>query len=339
MSTRHRSNWMINAAAIASGVMLLNEILRPRYDFRGKVVLITGGSRGLGLVMARQLAREGARLVLCSRTVEQLQKAHEELSALGADVLSFTCDVTDRSDVASMIDQVLKEWGQIDVLINDAGMIRVGPMETMTAEDYRAAMDVHFWGPLHMIESVLPGMKARGEGRIVNISSIGGRISVPHLLPYSASKFALVGLSEGLRSELAKDGIVVTTVSPGLMRTGSPRNAEFKGQHRAEYAWFVLGDALPGISMSAERAACQIIEACRRGQAAITLSLPARAADLLHGLFPGLVADVLGVVNRFLPGPGGIGREHKRGQDSESWIAPSPLTALNESAAVRNNEL
>lgn len=334
-----KSDFLVGSAAMLSGALLLDALLRPRYSFRGKAVLITGGSRGLGLVLARQLAREGAKLIICSRTTEQVQRAQEELCSSGAEVLAFTCDITDRVDVYSMIDQVLHEWGHIDVLINDAGVIRVGPVETMDLEDYRQAMDVHFWGPLHVINAVLPGMKARACGRIVNISSIGGRISVPHLLPYCASKFALVGLSEGLRSELAKDGIVVTTISPGLMRTGSPRNAEFKGQHRAEYAWFVLGDSLPLVSMSAESAASQIIEACRRGEAARTLSFPARAADLLHAVFPGLTADLLALVNRFLPGPGGMGRAAMRGEDSTSWVARSPATVLTEWAAAQNNEM
>jgi NAD(P)-dependent dehydrogenase (short-subunit alcohol dehydrogenase family) len=336
---RSNDDLLIGSLAVMSGALLLEGMLRPRYSFRGKNVLITGGSRGLGLVIARQLAREGARVIICSRTAHQVQRAQEELVGMGAEVLAFTCDITDRVDVYSMIDQTLHEWGHIDVLINDAGIIRVGPVETMELEDYRQAMDVHFWGPLHTINAVLPGMKARRCGRIVNISSIGGRISVPHLLPYCASKFALTGLSEGLRSELAKDGIVVTTISPGLMRTGSPRNAEFKGQHRAEYAWFVLGDSLPLISMSAECAARQVLDACRRGEAARTLSLPARAADLLHAVFPGFTADLLGLVNRLLPGPGGIGRAAMRGEDSTSWVAPSPATALNEWAAASNNEL
>jgi short-subunit dehydrogenase len=223
--------------------------------------------------------------------------------------------------------------------MNDAGVIQVGPLETMSAKDYRQAMDVHFWGPFHTINAVLPQMKRRGSGRIVNITSIGGRISVPHLLPYSASKFALVGFSEGLRAELAKDGIVVTTVTPGLMRTGSPRNAQFKGQHRAEYAWFAISDSLPGVSMSAERAARQIIEACRHGRSEITLSLPAKIATTIHGLLPGLTADVLGLVNRLLPRAGGIGQRTALGWESESPAAPSVLTTLTERAAARNNEL
>ena len=336
---RNRSDLLVGSLAIASGAMLLSAWMRPRYAFRGKVVLITGGSRGLGLVLARQLAHEGARIVICSRTTRQLERAYDELRALNAEVLAFTCDITDRTAVASLVGQVLREWGRIDVLINNAGIIRVGPVETMDLADFEVAMNVHFWAPLYLIQAVLPGMKARREGRIVNVSSIGGRISVPHLVPYSASKFAQVGLSEGLRSELAKDGIVVTTVSPGLMRTGSPRNAEFKGQHRAEYAWFTLGDSLPLASMSANRAAAQIIEACRAGRSALTLSLPAQMADMIHGIFPGLTADFLGFINRLLPAAGGIGHAVARGEDSESWIAPSPLTALNEWAAVQNNEL
>src|SRR5204863_5194639 len=123
--------------------------------------------------------------------------------------------------------------------------------------------------PLFTTLSVLPAMRRQGEGRIVNISSIGGKIAVPHLLPYDASKFALTGFSEGLRAELLKDGIYVTTVCPGLMRTGSPRNADFKGQHEAEYAWFSIGDSLPGMSMSAEAAAERIVTAFRQGEAEV----------------------------------------------------------------------
>jgi NAD(P)-dependent dehydrogenase (short-subunit alcohol dehydrogenase family) len=309
------------------------------FDLRGKVVLITGGSRGLGLVMAREFAREGARLAICARSLEELERARADLSQGGARVLAVPCDVRERSQVNEMINVVRDHYGRIDVLVNNAGVIQVGPIEVMTVEDYEEAMKTHFWGPLYTSLAVLPEMRKRRTGRIVNISSIGGKISVPHLVPYSASKFALVGLSEGLRAELQKDGVVVTTVCPGLMRTGSPRNAYFKGQHRAEYAWFSISDALPVTAMQAERAARQIVSACKRGEAEITLSVQAQMAVRFHGLFPGLTADLLGFVNRLLPGPGGIGRLRARGKDSHSAVSPSWLTALNEAAAQRNNEM
>jgi len=301
--------------------------------------LITGGSRGLGLVMAREFAREGARLALCARDVDELERARADLMKRGAQAFVVPCDVTDRAQVNEMIEVVHDHYGRIDVLVNNAGVIQVGPIEVMTVEDFDEAMRVHFWGPLFTTLAVLPEMRRRREGRIVNISSIGGKISVPHLVPYSASKFALVGLSEGLRAELQKDGIVVTTVCPGLMRTGSPRNATFKGKNRAEYAWFSISDALPLSSMMAERAARQIIAATKRGDAEIVLTIQAQLAVRFHALFPGLTADMLGLINKLLPAQGGIGRRRAKGKDSGSELSPSWLTALSDKAAQRNNEV
>lgn len=328
-------------AAGAGALLAARAVVRKwsEYDLRGKNVLITGGSRGLGLVMAREFAAEGARVAICARDVEELERARAELSGKGAQVLAVPCDVTERTQVKELVDITRDHFGSIDVLVNNAGVIQVGPVEVMTIEDYEEAMKTHFWGPLYTTLAVLPEMRQRRQGRIVNISSIGGKISVPHLVPYSASKFALVGLSEGLRAELRRDGVVVTTVCPGLMRTGSPRNATFKGKHRAEYAWFSISDALPVSAMSAERAARQIISACKRGDAEVILSIQAEMVARFHGLFPGLTADLLGMVNYLLPGAGGIGKRRAKGKDSQSAWSPSLLTVLNEKAAEQNNEI
>ena len=234
-----------------------------KFDFHNKVVLITGGSRGLGLVLAREFAAEGARIAICARDPHELERAVEDIAKFGTEVLAVPCDVTGQEDVNHLVGEVVKRFGGIDVLVNNAGTIATGPMETMTVGDYEEAMKTHFYGPLYTTLAVLPHLRQRGGGRIVNISSIGGKVAVPHLLPYSASKFALTGFSEGLRAEVQKDNIFVTTVCPGLMRTGSPRNAVFKGRHREEYTWFHVLDALPGSSMSAVRAARQIVNACR----------------------------------------------------------------------------
>jgi len=312
---------------------------RRAFNFHGKTVLITGGTRGLGLVLARQLAQEGANLAVCARDLEEVQRAHQDLTERGVRVLARTCDLRYRDRVHDFVAEARRHFGAIDVLVNNAGTINVGPVETMTLHDFHDAMAINYFAALHTILEVLPDMRARGQGRIVNISSIGGKISVPHLLPYCAGKFALVGLSEGLRAELAKVGIVVTTICPGLMRTGSPRNAQFKGQHRAEYAWFTLSDSLPGFTIGAESAARKILDACRYGESEVVLSWPAKLAVLLHGIAPGLTADLCGWVNRLLPGPGGIGTESALGKDSESSLAPSWLTALTERAAQANNEM
>lgn len=323
----------------ALSLILLQVVIRwwqeSRYTFRDKTILITGGSRGLGLVMAHQLVQQGARVAICARDEAELERAKLQLK----DCFTLICDVTELPQVEQMIQEVTEHFGHIDVLINNAGIIQVGPFETMTLEDYDAAMKLHFWAPLYTTFAVLATMRHKKAGRIVNISSIGGKISVPHLLPYSASKFALVGLSEGLRSELAQDGIKVTTVCPGLIRTGSTENAYFKGQHRAEYTWFAISDSLPILSMSAEAVARKILAGCRRGDSEIITSLPAIIGIRFHGLFPGLTSDILSLVNRFLPKNGGIGSDQVLGKDSHSPLTSSPLTALSQRAAQQNNQL
>lgn len=325
------------AAGILDGLRAV--LGMDRFGFRDKAVLLTGGSRGLGLVLARRLVRMGARVAILARDQRELDRARDELRTSGSTVIAVRCDVRDRNQIQAAVRAVIRELGTVDVLINNAGIIQVGPMETMTPEDYEDALRTHLWGPLNMTLAVLPEMRRRGGGRIVNISSIGGKVAAPHLLPYTASKFALVGLSEGLRAELMKDGITVTTVCPGLMRTGSPYNAFFKGQHRKEFTWFVLADSLPILSMSAERAARQILRAARRGRSEIAPGLLATLGARFHGLLPGLTADILGVVNRLLPAPDGIGTRRARGRDSQTRLSSSFLTILTQRAARRNNEL
>jgi short-subunit dehydrogenase len=158
-------------------------------------------------------------------------------------------------------------------------------------------------------------------------------------LPYVASKFALVGLSEGMRTELAKDGIYVTTVCPGLVRTGSHLNAFFKGAHEKEFALFSIANASPLLSISSARAARQIIEACRYGKAELVITPQARLARLVNDLFPTVVAEALSLLGRALPGPrDGRGDLLQRGWQSRSLLAPSLLTRAADKAAPRNNE-
>lgn len=304
-----------------------------------RVAIVVGGSRGLGLAIARRLAAEGAKVAICARTKDDLSAAAKELRDLTPDILSFEVDVREPAEVAQMVEDVRSAWGEVDLLFNVAGVMMVGPMEEMTVDDFQEAMQTNYFGPLHTMLAIGPSMRARGFGRIVNIASIGGKQAVPHMAAYDGSKFALVGLSKAVRTEFAKDGVLVTTACPTLMRTGSPRNAEFKGRHREEYAWFSIGGSLPFFSVSAEKAAKQVVEACQYGDAECFVSNLLNPPVLAATWAPQLTQEVLEIINRLLPGPGGIGKHAARGYESQSWFSPSWLTALQDQAAKEYNQL
>ena len=339
MDSRMRDRALLAAAGI--GAFALHRRMnaaRKAYRFENRIVLITGGSRGLGLILAREFGRHGAKVAICARDEEELSRAIQDLEARGIEAYSVPCDITDLSQCDEMLARVRRRFGVIDILVNNAGIITVGPLERMTEQDFDEAMKVHFYGPLHLIMGVLPEMRYRRDGRILNITSIGGKISAPHLVPYCASKFALVGLSEGLRTELAQDGIRVTTVCPGIVRTGSHGQAFFKGQHEKEYAIYTRVNAFPLASMNAEKAGKRIVEACRRGQAELILPRQYAAAAFVQGVAPALTAGVLSAADRLLPGPGSDGREPARGKESRTPLTESFLTAHLQKAERAHNE-
>ena len=314
-------------------------------DLGGQSVLITGGSRGLGLATAHEFGKHGCRLALCARSQEELEAARADLAAQGYEVFTSVCDLTDPAQIARLIDEVTSRYGQVDILVNNAGIIEVGPVQNMQRRDFEDAMNVDFWGGLDMILAVLPQMQARHSGRIVNITSIGGKVAFPHLLPYAAAKFAFTGLSEGLHSELKRDGIIVTTIVPGLLRTGSYFNALFKGNKAGEFAWFAIGDNLPGGSISAERAAREIVAATRNGEAERILSVPANLLSRAQGLAPNATNGLLTLINnRVLPAPSDKPGSDavSPGSDADPLVPLHPafdaVTTLGRSAAERLNE-
>jgi NAD(P)-dependent dehydrogenase (short-subunit alcohol dehydrogenase family) len=268
---------------------------------RDKVVLITGSSRGLGHLLARLAGEEGARLVICARDPAELERARQNLVERGVEVLAIPCDVTSPTQVDRLVIDSIAHFGRLDVLVNNAGAIQVGPLDEMTLDDFRRAMEVNFWGTVHTTMAVLPHMRDRRAGRIVNITSIGGKVAVPHLLPYDCAKFAALGFSEGLRAEVAKDGVSVTTVIPGLMRTGSVVTAQFKGQTEEEFAWFSAAARSPLLSMHVRRAARRILGAMRTGEGEMVLGWQAKLLRVTRELFPGLTSSVLSMVSRSLP--------------------------------------
>jgi short-subunit dehydrogenase len=310
------------------------------YDLKDKVVLIGGGSRGLGLILARQLVQKGAHVAICSRSTKNLLNAEEQLQALNgeSDIQIFQADLTEKGQVDRMVDQVIRHFGRLDVLINVAGIMQIGPYEAMGLKEYEDAMRTNFWTALHTIHACVPQFKAQGYGKIVNITSIGGKIAVPHMLPYSASKFALVGFSDGLRTELKRHNILVTTIIPYLMRTGSPRNISVKGNHEAEYAWFKTLAMSPLIAQNAEVAAKKIIRALEQNSSTVTLSGIARIAEVLKEIMPGSFSLILSMMNRLLPKMTDTGYETKMGFECESSLSNNILTPGSKETAMRNNE-
>lgn len=310
-----------------------------KYQLKDKVVVITGGSRGLGLALARELAQHQARLALLARDRNELERAATDLRDSGAVVTTWTCDVQKSQEIDQTISAIVAEHGRIDVLVNNAGVMLVAPLEGMTQEDFEQAMAVHFWAPYHVTMAALPHLKRHSESRIVNISSIGGKVAVPHMAPYCASKFALTGFSDAIRAELAGQGVRVTTVCPGLMRTGSHINAEFKGSHAKEFAWFSISAGMPFLSIDAGRAARQIVAAARRARPELTITLQARFLILAQTLAPNLFARSLQLANSLLPGySNGEGHVRHKGHESRSALSPSALTCLADRASRRFNE-
>jgi NAD(P)-dependent dehydrogenase (short-subunit alcohol dehydrogenase family) len=308
-----------------------------RLNFRDKVIVITGGSRGLGLEIARILSGQGAKIAICARSADELSLAASELNAAGGEVLTVVADLTSPEEAQQFVDKVIAHFGRIDVLINNAGVMLVGPENVMEIDDYHRVMDANCWSALYMIKAALPHFHEQGGGRIANISSIGGKISVPHMLPYSVSKFALTALSEGLATELKKYNIHVTTVIPNLMRTGSPRNIDLKGDHEAEYAWFKIADSLPLLSQDASAAATDIVEGIASGETEVILTPIARAATIMNGIAPGALTTVMQWTDRFFPQSDNT--EVKKGYESESGTTTGMIGSISDEAAARNNEV
>jgi short-subunit dehydrogenase len=329
-------------AAGATALAVRRRQQRRADDISGEVAVVTGASRGLGLLLASELARRGCKLLICARDAGELEKATARLRETGAEVAAVACDVTGEDAAQRLVDAARQRYGRLDIVISNAGIIRVGPVQSTTAADYEEALAIMALAPARLALAAMPVMQEQRHGRIVTIASIGGKISVPHLLPYSTAKFAAVGFSEGLRAELGSGPVTVTTVVPGLMRTGSHVQAEFAGQREREFTWFALGASLPLVSMDAERAARQIVDGMAARRPEILLTPAGQVAARLAGLAPGLTTTVLHAAGRTaLPAPDGSG-EATAGQQLRPAMPEAlfkMLTSWGQTASARFNEL
>jgi short-subunit dehydrogenase len=320
--------------------MLVRGRFRPR-SLRGQVVLITGASRGLGLALAEAFGQRGAKLAIVARDPWELDRARQLLAQRGAagesDVLVIPADLRNRDEAEQAVARATEHFGRIDVLVNNAGVITVGPVENQTAQDFHDVMESNFFTGVHCALAVAPQMLARRAGTIVNIASIGGKVAVPHLLPYAASKFAVVGFSEGLHAELRAKGVHVLTVCPGLMRTGSHLAALFSGDREKEYRWFSLAANLPGLSTSAACAARRIVRAVQCRETEIAITPQAIVASRLAHLAPEVVVRAMSLANRVLPSPAAASNGPQCGADVRGREDLRART-IGQAAARRYNQ-
>jgi short-subunit dehydrogenase len=329
-------------AALMLGVAAMALRLWPSsYSVNGRTVIVTGGSRGLGMATAEQFLLGGSNVVLLARDLEELKKAQTILQdRTGRVPTIISCDMTVNSQVESALYEAEAAYGPIDIVINNAGTIVVGPFASMDSADFASLLDLQLYAVVNLTQSLLKRWKNKG-GRIANICSIGGKIAVPHMSTYCAAKFALAGLSQTLASELKRDGIIVTTVFPGLMRTGSPIQAVIKGDHESEYAWFALGDTVPGLSVPAPYAARRILQAVRNGDSELVFPSTMKLAALAQSQFPELFALTMQTAASFFPkGQSEVrltGAQSKQWLESQSWYAP--FRSLMESSKAEFNQV
>jgi short-subunit dehydrogenase len=320
----------VATALAATGLGLYVSSLLKRKEIRGRSVLITGGSRGLGMALAQELLRQGARVSILARKGEELDRARTLLLSQfpQADLHLVAADVTDQTSLRTAIFDVVERWQGLDILINNAGAITVGPFATMNRADFEAQMELHFFAIVESTFAILPVFRQQGHGHIVNICSLGGKVAVPHMLPYDSSKFALAGFSQGLAAELAAENIQVTTVYPAVMRTGSPIQAVFKGQHEKEFAWFAAADVFPGLSMSPTKAAQKIIAAIQDEKAELIPFLPGKIRVAAAAFLPEIVANGMKLIASLMPSAQGgsdvrrTGAQIRRFFDQSKWLRP-----------------
>jgi short-subunit dehydrogenase len=302
------------------------------------VAVVTGASRGLGFLLACELADRGHNLVVNARSADGLAAAATDLRSRGVQVDEVAGDVSDPEVAARLVTAATGRFGRLDVLVANAGVIQVGPVQAMRPEDFAEAMDVMYWGVVRPTLAAMPALRAH-HGRVLVVTSIGGKLPAPHLLPYVAAKHAAVGFAEGLRIEAARDGVSVTVGVPGLMRTGSPRNALFTGDQAAEHAWFAVGDSLPVLSMNAERAASRLVRATLRGTPEVILTPAAWLGARLHGLAPATTLRLLTIANQLLPADRTSTPTRPGHAVAGTGSVLRTLTTLTRKAAERTHEL
>jgi short-subunit dehydrogenase len=254
-------------------------------NFKDKVVLITGASSGIGRASAIQFAKKGATIILVSRRKEKLDQVDKDLKKFNVSTLVCECDVSDKFQVKKISKTILEKYESVDILVNNAGFAIHGSVSNLTIEEIESQMATNYFGMVYCIKNFLPSMIKKKSGHIVNVASVAGSFGLPGIASYCASKFAMLGFSEGLKHELKGTGVGVTVVSPIMVRTNFFDHSSFENMPKYSPT-----------SLSAETVANAILKAADSPRLEIIVPSVVRVAVWLKNTFPYLINPILGSV-------------------------------------------
>lgn len=252
-------------------------------NFKNKVVLITGGSSGIGRASAEQFAKNGATLILVARNQTKLDQTANDLKKFNVPILTFECDVSKKSQVEKMAKTILNKFDSVDVLVNNAGFAIYGPVSKLSIEEIESQMATNYFGMIYCVKNFLPSMISKKSGHIVNVASVAGSFGLPGIASYCASKFAMLGFSEGLKHELKGTGVGITVVSPIMVRTNFFDHPSFEKMPKYSPT-----------SLSPETVAKAILRASNSPRLEIIVPSFVRGAVWMKETFPYLINPILG---------------------------------------------
>ena len=250
--------------------------------FKEKIVLITGASSGIGHASAVQFAKKGAKLILIARNKEKLNQVSEDLKKYNVSTFAYECDVSDKLQVNKISKIILDQFGSIDILVNNAGFAVYGSVSNLTIEEIESQMETNYFGMIYFVKNFLPSMLAKKSGHIVNVASVAASFGLPGIASYCASKFAMLGFSEGLKHELKGTGVNITVVSPIMVRTNFFNHPSFKNMPKYSPT-----------SLSPETVAKAILRASNSPRLEIIVPGFVRGAVWIKNTIPYLINPVL----------------------------------------------
>jgi hypothetical protein len=257
-------------------------------DFKNKVVLITGASSGIGKQTAIEFAKLGSSIILVARRKNKLEQVENELKQFNVNTLVCVCDVSKKDQVDKLSKIVLQKFDSVDILVNNAGFAIYGLVSDLSINEIESQMETNYFGMIYCVKNFLPLMLKKKSGHIVNVASVGASFSVPGVSSYCATKFAMLGFSEGLKHELYGTGVGLTVVSPIMVRTPLFEHPSF-----TNFSKFSTG-----VSLSSETVAKTIIKASNSSRLEIVVPSVARAAIWFKQTFPFLINPIIGRIFR-----------------------------------------